>query len=123
MTEVKRGEIYYADLCSAMGSEQSGIRPVLVIQNDIGNRFSPTTIVAAITSRKTKAKLPTHVLIEIDGLTTESTVLLEQIRTMDKSRLTDCLGSLDQDTMAKVNDAAAISLGLIAFGREVACYE
>jgi len=112
---VRRGEIYYAELNPVIGSEQGGTRPVLIIQNDIGNQYSPTTIVAAITSQIQKAKLPTHV--EIDekkgGLEKDSVILLEQIRTIDKSRLKKKLALLDDETMKKVNNALEISLGLV----------
>lgn len=114
---VKRGDVYFADLSPVVGSEQGGVRPVLVIQNDIGNRFSPTVIVAAITAQIQKAKLPTHV--EIDAKEYEfdrdSVILLEQIRTIDKQRLTDKITHLDESMMAKVDDALQISLGLIEF--------
>lgn len=113
MNDIKRGEIYYADLSPVLGSEQGGIRPVLVIQNNIGNLHSPTTIVAAITSSKTKSDLPTHVNINIIGLKKESTVLLEQIRTIDKRRLTECIGKLDNETIRRINRAIAISLGIL----------
>lgn len=112
MKEIKRGEIYYADLSPVRGSEQGGIRPVLVLQNDTGNKHSPTTIVAAITSRKTKAMLPTHVKFTADCLKTESTVLLEQIRTVDKSRLTEHLGKIDKKTMSAVDKAIVVSFGI-----------
>lgn len=112
MKQVKRGEIYFADLSPVVGSEQTGIRPVLVLQNDTGNSHSPTTIVAAFTSRKTKPKMPTHVRISTDGLRCESTVLLEQIRTIDKSRLGEYVGRLDKDTMGKVDYAIITSLGI-----------
>ncbi|NLN28759.1 MAG: type II toxin-antitoxin system PemK/MazF family toxin [Firmicutes bacterium] len=112
---MRRGEIYLANLNPVIGSEQGGTRPVLVIQNDIGNRYSPTTIVAAITSRIRKAKLPTHV--EISGarfnLDRDSVVLLEQIRTIDKLRLKERVAELDEESMAKVNEALSISLGLV----------
>lgn len=112
---MRRGEIYLANLNPVIGSEQGGTRPVLVIQNDIGNRYSPTTIVAAITSRIRKAKLPTHV--EISGarfnLDRDSVVLLEQIRTIDKLRLKERVAALDEESMAKVNEALSISLGLV----------
>ncbi|HBI02929.1 MAG TPA: PemK family transcriptional regulator [Paenibacillaceae bacterium] len=114
---VKRGDVYFADLSPVVGSEQGGVRPVLVIQNDIGNRFSPTVIVAAITAQIQKAKLPTHV--EIDAKTydfdRDSVILLEQIRTIDKQRLTDKITHLDDEMMEKVNEALQISLGLIDF--------
>ena len=111
---VQRGEVYFADLSPVVGSEQGGVRPVLVIQNDIGNRFSPTVIVAAITAQIQKAKLPTHVEIKADkhGLERDSVILLEQIRTLDKQRLTDKITKLDSDTMKKINHALEISLGL-----------
>jgi len=114
---VKRGDVYYADLSPVVGSEQGGIRPVLVIQNDIGNRFSPTVIVAAITAQIDKAKLPTHVEIDADtqGFDRRSVILLEQIRTIDKQRLTDKITHLDENTMLKVTEALQISLGLIDF--------
>ncbi|EMT37933.1 Growth inhibitor [Thermoanaerobacter thermohydrosulfuricus WC1] len=114
---IKRGDIFYADLSPVIGSEQGGIRPVLIIQNDIGNKYSPTVIVAAITSQINKAKLPTHV--EINGaeygLNKDSVVLLEQIRTIDKKRLKEKIGHFDQEMMEKVNEALQISLGLIDF--------
>ena len=103
MKEIKRGEIYAVDFGAGFGSEQGGIRPSLILQNDIGNRHSPTTIVAAITGRKTKAALPTHVKIMAKGLKTESTVLLEQIRTIDKARLGEYIGRLDSKTLAAVD--------------------
>lgn len=107
MLVVKRGDVFFADLSPVVGSEQGGIRPVLIIQNDIGNRFSPTVIVAAITAQIQKAKLPTH--IEIDaktyGFDRNSVILLEQIRTIDKQRLTDKITHLDEEMMLKVNEA------------------
>lgn len=114
---VKRGDVYFADLSPVVGSEQGGVRPVLVIQNDIGNRFSPTVIVAAITAQIQKAKLPTHVEIDAKryGFDRDSVILLEQVRTIDKQRLTDKITHLDEDMMLKVNDALNISLGLIDF--------
>lgn len=114
---VKRGDVYYADLSPVVGSEQGGVRPVLVIQNDIGNRFSPTVIVAAITAQIQKAKLPTHVEIEAKthGMERDSVILLEQIRTIDKQRLTDKITHLEDDTMRKVDEALQISVGLIDF--------
>ena len=107
---VKRGDIYYADLSPVVGSEQGGVRPVLIIQNDIGNRYSPTVIATAITSQINKAKMPTH--IEIDGLSKDSVVLAEQIRTIDKRRLKEKIGHVDGNLMDKVNEALEISFGL-----------
>jgi len=114
---VKRGDVYFADLSPVVGSEQGGVRPVLIIQNDIGNRFSPTVIVSAITAQIQKAKLPTHVEIDAEthGFDRNSVILLEQLRTIDKQRLTDKITHLDEDTMRKVDDALQISLGLIDF--------
>jgi mRNA interferase MazF len=114
---VKRGDVYFADLSPVVGSEQGGVRPVLVIQNDIGNRFSPTVIVAAITAQIQKAKLPTHVEIDAKryGFERDSVILLEQIRTIDKQRLTDKITHLDDEMMDKVDDALQVSLGLIEF--------
>ncbi|CAH1205213.1 Endoribonuclease EndoA [Paenibacillus plantiphilus] len=114
---VKRGDVFFADLSPVVGSEQGGVRPVLVIQNDIGNRFSPTVIVAAITAQIQKAKLPTHVEIDADlhGFDRDSVLLLEQIRTIDKQRLTDKITHLDDETMRKVDEALQISVGLIDF--------
>ena len=112
--QVKRGDIYYADLSPVVGSEQGGIRPVLIIQNDLGNRYSPTVICAAITSRMNKAKLPTH--IEIDSrrcqIMKDSVILLEQIRTIDKQRLKDMIGHLDKERMRSVDEAIRVSLAL-----------
>jgi len=112
---VRRGDIFYAQLNPVVGSEQGGTRPVLIIQNDIGNQYSPTTIVAAITSQINKAKLPTHVEIsaERSGLDKDSVILLEQIRTIDKSRLKQKVAFLDEETMLKVNRAIEVSLGLV----------
>lgn len=114
---VKRGDIFFADLSPVVGSEQGGVRPVLIIQNDIGNRFSPTVIVSAITAQIEKAKLPTHVEINAKayGLDRDSVILLEQVRTIDKQRLTDKITHLDNEMMIKVNEALQISLGLIDF--------
>lgn len=112
MKQIKRGEIYFADLSPMVGSEQTGLRPVLILQNDSGNRYSPTTIVAAITSRKTKPDLPTYVKVSAEGLPLESTVLLEQIKTIDKFRLDEYVGRLDKDTMGKVDYAIITSLGI-----------
>lgn len=112
MNDIKRGELYYADLSPVVGSEQGGIRPVLVVQNDIGNKYSPTVIVAAITSQMSKAKIPTH--IELDttyGLSKNSVLLLEQLRTLDKRRLKEKIGMLDDNRMKSVNNALLISLG------------
>lgn len=111
--KVKRGDIYYADLSPVIGSEQAGIRPILVVQNDIGNKFSPTIIGIAITSKQ-KAKLPTHIEIEGTkyGLDKDSVILAEQIRTLDKKRLKEKVGRLDKDTMEKVKRAIEISFGI-----------
>ena len=111
---VRRGDIYYADLSPVVGSEQGGLRPVLIIQNDIGNRYSPTVIAAAITSRMSKTKLPTHIDIYAEqvGLAKDSVILLEQIRTLDKRRLKEKMGHLDDAMMDHVNTAIAISFGL-----------
>lgn len=111
---IKRGEIYYADLSPVIGSEQGGIRPVLIVQNDVGNKHSPTVIAAAITSQREKAKLPTHIDLNAVscGLAKDSVVLLEQIRTIDKKRLKEHIGELDQSAMNKVNTALSISFGL-----------
>ena len=111
---IKRGDMFYADLSPVVGSEQGGIRPVLIIQNDTGNKYSPTVIAAAITSQTTKAKLPTHIEIGSDkvGLKTDSVVLAEQIRTIDKSRLREKIGHIDEELMDKVNSAIGISFGL-----------
>ncbi len=111
---VKRGDIYYADLSPVVGSEQGGIRPVLIVQNDVGNRYSPTVIAAAITSQKEKAKLPTHIEVcgESCGLAKNSVVLLEQIRTIDKKRLKEHMGTLDDSSMSLINRALSISFGL-----------
>ena len=113
---VKRGDIYYADLSPVVGSEQGGLRPVLIIQNDVGNRYSPTVIAAAITSRMGKTRLPTHIDIYADkaGLAKDSVILLEQIRTLDKRRLKEKMGHLDDDVMSSVNTAIAVSFGLEA---------
>ncbi|RWZ52385.1 type II toxin-antitoxin system PemK/MazF family toxin [Halobacillus fulvus] len=114
---VKRGDVYFADLSPVVGSEQGGVRPVLILQNDIGNRFSPTVIVAAITAQIQKAKLPTHVEIDAKkyGFERNSVILLEQIRTIDKQRLTDKITQLDEPMMQQVNKSLQISLGLIDF--------
>ncbi|NLY60697.1 MAG: type II toxin-antitoxin system PemK/MazF family toxin [Clostridiales bacterium] len=112
---VRRGDIYYADLSPVVGSEQGGVRPVLVVQNDIGNKYSPTVIVAAITSQIHKGKLPTHVEISASdyGLPKDSVILLEQIRTIDKKRLKEKIGYLSPEMMEKVNEGLQISFGLI----------
>ncbi|MBZ2176023.1 type II toxin-antitoxin system PemK/MazF family toxin [Schnuerera sp. xch1] len=112
---IKRGDVFYADLSPVIGSEQGGVRPVLVIQNDIGNKYSPTIIVAAITSQINKAKLPTHVEISAPqyGLPKDSVVLLEQIRTIDKKRLREKIGKFNEDMMIKVDESLKISLGII----------
>jgi mRNA interferase MazF len=111
---VKRGDIFYADLSPVVGSEQGGLRPVLIVQNDIGNKYSPTVIAAAITSKLDKAKLPTHIDVYAEefGLSKNSVVLLEQIRTLDKRRLREKMGHLDDVLMQRVNDAITISFGL-----------
>ena len=111
---VKRGDIYYADLSPVVGSEQGGIRPVLIVQNDVGNKFSPTVIAAAITSQRDKSRLPTHIDLESSncGLSRDSVVLLEQIRTIDKKRLKERMGNLDPGSMGKVDQALSISFGL-----------
>ncbi len=113
-TSVRRGDIFYADLSPVVGSEQGGVRPVLIIQNDMGNRHSPTVIAAAITSQMNKAKLPTHIEL-IDqhcGLTRDSVVLLEQIRTLDKRRLRERMGHLEGEMMDQVDQAIAVSFGI-----------
>lgn len=114
MLTIKRGDIYYADLSPVIGSEQGGIRPVLIIQNDVGNKYSPTVIAAAITSKLNKSRLPTH--IEVDareyGLAKDSIILLEQIRTLDKQRLKERMGHLNESKMIDVNKALFVSFGL-----------
>jgi mRNA interferase MazF len=112
---VKRGDIYYADLSPVIGSEQGGIRPVLIIQNDMGNKYSPTVIIAAITSQINKAKLPTHVEISSEeyGLNKDSVILLEQVRTIDKRRLKDKIGHISSSLMESVDNAITISFGLV----------
>ena len=114
MNPVRRGDIYYADLSPVVGSEQGGMRPVLIIQNDTGNRHSPTVIAAAITSQTGKARLPTHIELSARnyGLSRDSVILLEQIRTIDKSRLRERMGRLDENTMSAVDSAIAVSFGL-----------
>ncbi len=112
---IKRGDIFYADLSPVIGSEQGGIRPVLIVQNDIGNKYSPTVIASAITSQINKAKLPTHIELSAKdyGLPKDSVVLLEQIRNINKKRLREKIGHLDDELMEKVNEALTISFGLI----------
>lgn len=114
MSMVKRGDIYYADLSPVVGSEQGGMRPVLIVQNDTGNKHSPTVIAAAITSQMGKARLPTHIELGAQsyGLSRDSVILLEQVRTIDKSRLREHMGKLDESTMNRVDNAIAVSLGL-----------
>ena len=111
---IRRGDIYYADISPVVGSEQGGIRPVLIVQNDVGNKYSPTVIAAAITSRTDKSKLPTHIDVFADkfGLEKNSVILLEQIRTLDKKRLREKMGHLDESVMDKVNSAISVSFGL-----------
>lgn len=111
---VKRGDIYYADLSPVVGSEQGGLRPVLIIQNDVGNKYSPTVIAAAITSRLGKSRLPTHIDIYAEqvGLAKDSVVLLEQVRTLDKRRLKEKMGHIDESLMGNINNAIAVSFGL-----------
>lgn len=114
MNNIRRGDIFYADLSPVIGSEQGGLRPVLIVQNDVGNKYSPTVIAAAITSRMTKSKLPTHIDVfgEKVGLAKDSVILLEQIRTIDKKRLKEKMGHLDDDVMNEVNEAIVVSFGL-----------
>ncbi len=111
---IRRGDIYYADLSPVVGSEQGGLRPVLIVQNDVGNKYSPTVIAAAITSRISKTKLPTHIDVFASkvGLAKDSVILLEQIRTIDKVRLKEKMGHLDDEMMRSVNDALSVSFGL-----------
>lgn len=111
---IRRGDIYYADLSPVVGSEQGGMRPVLIVQNDVGNRYSPTVIAAAITSQINKARLPTHIELGAQsyGLSKDSVVLLEQIRTIDKQRLKERMGTLDDGLMNRVDSAIAVSFGL-----------
>ena len=114
ISNVKRGDIFYADLSPVVGSEQGGVRPVLIVQNDTGNKHSPTVIAAAITSQINKARLPTHIELgaRAYGLTKDSVVLLEQIRTIDKRRLKERMGQIDDDLMNRVDNAIAVSFGL-----------
>lgn len=118
---VKRGDIFYADLSPVIGSEQGGLRPVLIVQNDIGNKYSPTVIAAAITSQISKTKLPTHIDVFADsyGLAKDSVILLEQIRTLDKRRLKEKMGHLDDALMSRVDDAISVSFGLQLTGDSV----
>ena len=111
---IKRGDIFFADLRPVVGSEQGGVRPVLIIQNDMGNRHSPTVICAAITSRMNKAKLPTHISLDMKkyDISKDSVILLEQIRTIDKSRLREKVWHLDQDILQKIDQALCISLAI-----------
>jgi Growth inhibitor len=111
---IRRGDIYYADLSPVVGSEQGGVRPVLIVQNNVGNRFSPTVIAAAITSQRSKANLPTHIMLDAQttGLAKDSVVLLEQVRTIDKHRLKERMGRLDDTFMSQVDQALSISFGL-----------
>ncbi len=111
---IKRGEIYYADLSPVVGSEQGGMRPVLIVQNDVGNRYSPTVIAAAITSQKEKNELPTHIKLTSNtcGLSKDSMVLLEQVRTLDKQRLKEKMGKIEDDDMQNIDKALSISFGL-----------
>ena len=111
---IKRGDIYYADLSPVVGSEQGGTRPVLIVQNNVGNKYSPTVIAAAITSQKYKTQLPRHISVHADncGLQKDSIVLLEQVRTLDKKRLKERMGNLPEDEMAKIDHALSVSLGL-----------
>lgn len=111
---VKRGDIYYADLSPVVGSEQGGVRPVLIVQNDVGNKYSPTVIAAAITSQQDKSRLPTHISVNGNacGLSKDSVVLLEQVRTIDKQRLKERMGNLSQGDMNKINKALTVSFGL-----------
>ena len=111
---IKKGDLYFADLSPVTGSEQGGIRPVLVVQNDVGNKYSPTIIVAAVTSRRNKADLPTHVEIAADGngLSKNSVILLEQLRTIGKTRLKERIGTIDRNRLPEVNEALSVSLGI-----------
>ena len=112
---IKRGDIYYADLSPVVGSEQGGMRPVLIVQNDIGNKYSPTVIAAAITSQRFKTQLPTHIQVDAQdcGLSKDSIVLLEQVRTLDKQRLKERMGNLGESDMIRVNRALSVSLGIL----------
>lgn len=112
---IKRGDIYYADLSPVVGSEQGGMRPVLIVQNDVGNKYSPTVIAAAITSQRFKTQLPTHIQVDAQdcGLSKDSIVLLEQVRTIDKQRLKERMGNLGERDMSRVNRALSVSLGIL----------
>lgn len=114
---IKRGDIYYADLSPVIGSEQGGVRPVLIVQNDVGNRYSPTVIAAAITSQHEKSKMPTHINLNAEccGLSKDSIVLLEQVRTIDKQRLKEKMGTIDAGAMNRVDKALSVSFGLGTF--------
>lgn len=114
MEQIHRGDIFYADLSPVVGSEQGGVRPVLIVQNDVGNRHSPTVIAAAITSQTNKARLPTHIELsgQSCGLSRDSVVLLEQIRTIDKKRLKEHMGRIDEGLMNRIDGAIAVSFGL-----------
>lgn len=114
---IKRGDIYYADLSPVIGSEQGGVRPVLIVQNDVGNKYSPTVIAAAITSQHEKAKMPTHIDLSAEccGLSKDSIVLLEQVRTIDKQRLKEKMGTIDNSAMNRVDKALSVSFGLGTF--------
>ena len=116
--QVKKGDLYFADLSPVIGSEQGGIRPVLVVQNNVGNKYSPTIIVAAVTSQKNKANLPTHVEIAADGngLSKNSVILLEQLRTIDKKRLKERIGTIDQRRLPDIDEALGVSLGITGIG-------
>lgn len=117
-TEIKRGDIYYADLSPVTGSEQGGTRPVVIVQNNMGNYYSPTVIVAAITAKASKSKLPTHIFLPTEeGIAKDSVILLEQLRTIDKSRLKDRVSHLDTEVMSKVDVGLVISLGLVPDSR------
>ncbi|MBR0535425.1 MAG: type II toxin-antitoxin system PemK/MazF family toxin [Clostridia bacterium] len=111
---IKRGDIFYADLSPVVGSEQGGVRPVLIVQNDVGNRYSPTVIAAAITSQQFKTRMPTHISVNasVCGLSKDSVVLLEQIRTLDKKRLKEKMGNLPETDMDRIDDALSVSIGL-----------
>ncbi|OJU15303.1 MAG: PemK family transcriptional regulator [Clostridiales bacterium 43-6] len=111
---IRRGDIFYADLSPVVGSEQGGVRPVLIVQNDVGNKYSPTVIAAAITSQRDKTKLPTHIKVNgtVCGLSKDSIVLLEQVRTIDKQRLKEKMGKLDETSMSNINQALSVSFGL-----------